>query len=61
MKAVIEQMAWSVESRSRQLWVLACNALIFEEAPRERLRTAVVARGRTIYPAIEWAVFNVHL
>ncbi|HET8546772.1 MAG TPA: hypothetical protein VFL57_02150, partial [Bryobacteraceae bacterium] len=58
MKAVIERITQSLERRSRLLWVLAYNPPTLEQAAQGRLSLSAVARGRTVYPAIEWAVFR---
>jgi predicted RNA methylase len=60
MNAVAERIVRSLARRSRTLWVLAYNPPILEEAMQERLQLHVVARGRTVYPTIEWSVFRIN-
>jgi SAM-dependent methyltransferase len=58
MKAVIDRIAQSLDRHSRPLCVLAYNPPILLEAARGRLPLSVLARGRTLYPTIEWAVYR---
>jgi hypothetical protein len=59
MKAVLERIAQSLDRRSRPLWVLAYNPPTLEQAAHGRLPLSALARGRTLYPTIEWAVYRV--
>jgi hypothetical protein len=60
MNAVAERIAESLFRHPRTIWVLAYNPPILEAAAAKTgLAMSAVARGRTVYPTLEWAVYRV--